>query len=55
MNKKLRILLTAIGLFVYQSQTFAQTPNFSGTWVLNFEKSNLDKNDNLNGLTVNPS
>ncbi|MBL0355420.1 MAG: hypothetical protein IPP72_00355 [Chitinophagaceae bacterium] len=51
MSKKLRILLTVIGLFVYQLQTFAQAPNFSGTWVLNFEKSNLDKNDNLNGLT----
>ncbi|MBL0145431.1 MAG: hypothetical protein IPP48_06390 [Chitinophagaceae bacterium] len=51
MNKKLGILLTVIGLFVYQLQTFSQTLNFSGTWVLNFEKSILDKNDNLNGLT----
>ena len=37
--------------FVFQSQIFAQAPNFTGTWVLNFEKSKLDKGDNLNGLT----
>jgi hypothetical protein len=36
---------------VFQVQVFAQTPDFTGTWVLNFEKSNLDKTDNLNGLT----
>jgi predicted glycosyltransferase involved in capsule biosynthesis len=36
---------------VLQGQIFAQTPDFTGTWVLNFEKSNLDKTDNLKGLT----
>ena len=50
MNTKLKILLLIIG-FLFHSQLFAQTPNFTGTWVLNFEKSNLDKSDNLNGLT----
>jgi hypothetical protein len=29
-------------LILYQSCTFAQIPNFSGTWVLNFEKSKLE-------------
>lgn len=37
--------------FVLQSQIFAQSPNFTGTWVLNFQKSELDTTDNLNGLT----
>jgi hypothetical protein len=36
---------------VFQEQVFAKTPDFTGTWVLNFEKSNLDKTDNLKGLT----
>ena len=51
MKNKIKILLTVLGLLVYQSQIFAQTPNYTGTWVLNFEKSKLDKSDNLNGLT----
>lgn len=38
----MRILLTVLGLFVYQSSIFAQTPNFTGTWILNFEKSKLE-------------
>ena len=50
MNTKLNILLLIIG-FLFHSQLFAQNPNFTGTWVLNFEKSNLDKSDNLIGLT----
>jgi hypothetical protein len=36
---------------VFQVQIFAKPPDFTGTWVLNFEKSNLDKTDNLKGLT----
>lgn len=50
MNNKIKILLLLLG-FLFQSQIFAQTPNFTGTWVLNFEKSKLDMTDNLNGLT----
>ena len=40
-----------LGLIAFHFYGFTQTPNFSGTWVLNFEKSQLDKTDNLNGLT----
>ena len=50
MTTKLKLLLLLLG-FVFQSQIFAQTPNFKGTWVLNFQKSKLDTTDNLNGLT----
>jgi hypothetical protein len=50
MKTKLKILLLLLG-FLFQLQIFAQIPNFTGTWVLNFEKSRLDKSDNLNGLT----
>jgi hypothetical protein len=50
MIDKLKYILLLFCL-VLQEQVFAQTPNFTGTWVLNFEKSNLDKTDNLKGLT----
>ena len=50
MNIKQKFLMLLLG-FVFQSQIFAQTPNLTGTWVLNFEKSKLDSTDNLNGLT----
>lgn len=50
MTAKLKFLLL-LTCIVFQSQIFAQTPNFTGTWVLNFEKSKLDTTDNLNGLT----
>jgi hypothetical protein len=50
MIAKLKYLLLLLGL-VFQSQIFAQPPDFTGTWVLNFKKSNLDKIDNLKGLT----
>jgi len=42
MKDKLNILLTILGLFAYHSQISAQTPNYTGTWVLNFEKSTLE-------------
>lgn len=42
------MLLLGLG---FQLQMFAQRPNFTGTWVLNFQKSKLDTTDNLNGLT----
>ena len=50
MTTKLKLLLLLLGLG-FQSQIFAQTPDFTGTWVLNFQKSKLDTTDNLNGLT----
>ena len=50
MIDKLKYILLLFCL-VFQEQVFAQTPDFTGTWVLNFEKSNLDKTDNLKGLT----
>jgi len=50
MINKLKYILLLFYL-VFQVQVFAQTPDFTGTWVLNFEKSNLDKTNNLNGLT----
>jgi hypothetical protein len=49
MKNKIKILLTVLGLFVYQSQISAQTPNYTGTWVLNLEKSKLENRPN--GLT----
>ncbi|MBS1600043.1 MAG: hypothetical protein JST75_17590 [Bacteroidetes bacterium] len=41
MKNRIKILLTLIGLFFYQFQLFAQTHNYSGTWVLNNEKSKI--------------
>ena len=49
MKNTIKILITVIGLFVCQAKIFAQTPNYSGTWVLNFEKSKLEHKPN--GLT----
>ena len=42
MNSKIKILLTLVVFFVFRSQTFTQKPNYTGTWVLNLEKSNLE-------------
>jgi hypothetical protein len=42
MKNKIKFLLTIIGILFCHSQVFSQTSNFSGTWVLNFEKSNLE-------------
>ena len=50
MKKTTKLLLTTIVFSVYSVILFGQTPNFSGTWILNFEKSQLeDKNDGLTG------
>ena len=49
MNKKIGYLLLLPGLFVFHSQIFSQTPNYSGTWVLNLDKSRLE--DKSNGQT----
>ena len=42
MKSRIKILLIVLGSFVYQSQILAQTPNYTGTWVLNLEKSTLE-------------
>lgn len=49
MNKFYLFLLTALTVVAFQNRSQAQT-NFSGTWVLNMEKSKLeDKTDGLTG------
>jgi hypothetical protein len=42
MKSKIKILLAVLGLFIYQSQIFGQALNYTGTWVLNLEKSKLE-------------
>lgn len=49
MNILLKFFLTFLGVFIFHAADFAQTPDFSGTWVLNFEKSKLEHIPN--GLT----
>jgi hypothetical protein len=49
MNNKIKILLTVLGFIVYLSPAFSQKPNYTGTWLLNFEKSKLE--DKTTGLT----
>ena len=45
----LKCFLALLGLIVFHFYGFTQTPNFSGTWILNFEKSKLE--DKIDGLT----
>jgi hypothetical protein len=42
MNTKIKFLPTILIIFLCQSQTFAQKPNFTGTWMLNLEKSKFE-------------
>jgi hypothetical protein len=42
MKQVVQILLIAIALLGFQLNVFSQTPNYSGTWVLNLEKSKLE-------------
>jgi len=42
MKSRVNILLIVLGSFICESQIFAQTPNYTGTWVLNLEKSTLE-------------
>lgn len=35
-------LLIVLCFFVYQSASFAQKPNYTGTWILNLEKSKFE-------------
>ena len=41
MKNRVKIILVLTGLFFYQFQILAQTSNYSGTWVLNNEKSKI--------------
>ena len=41
MNSKIKILLTLVVFLFSRSHTFAQ-PNYTGTWVLNLDKSKLE-------------
>jgi hypothetical protein len=41
-EKTARHIAFLIGLFLLHFQTFSQAPRFTGTWVLNFEKSKLE-------------
>lgn len=48
MEKTIKPLLLVILSIMYGSLIFGQMPDFTGTWVLNFEKSKLeDKSDEL--------
>ena len=49
MKSKIKVLLTVLGSLICQSQIFAQTADYTGTWVLNLEKSTLE--DPPKGLT----
>ena len=42
MKQKIKIVLILLGLIIYQNVIIAQTPDFSGTWILNLEKSQLE-------------
>jgi hypothetical protein len=44
MRRKIKILLTVLGFLICQTQAFSQRPNYSGTWILNFQKSKLEAN-----------
>ena len=49
MKKTTNLVLTTIILIAFNSSIFGQAPNFSGTWILNFEKSKLE--EKTEGLT----
>jgi hypothetical protein len=49
MKNGIKTLLLILGLFAYQSRISSQTPDYTGTWVLNLEKSTLEHPPN--GLT----
>ena len=42
MTTKIKRLLLALTLLVFQVTTFAQKNNYTGTWILNLEKSKLE-------------
>jgi hypothetical protein len=49
MTVKIKFFLAVLTLLGCQAKIFAQTPNYTGTWVLNLEKSKLEHRPN--GLT----
>ena len=50
MRKTTKLLLLSISLIGLNLSIFGQEPNFSGTWILNFEKSKLEgKPERLTG------
>ena len=49
MKKTTKLVVTTIILIAFNSSIFGQAPNFSGTWILSFEKSKLE--DQAEGLT----
>ena len=49
MKNEIKNLLLILFFFVTKSSSFAQKPNYTGTWVLNFGKSKLE--DKTVGLT----
>jgi hypothetical protein len=51
MRNIIKMMLTVLALFVFQSHTLAQQTDFSGTWILNFQKSTLEYH--AEGLTGN--
>ena len=42
MTTRLKFVLAVLVLIVHQAETFAQKNNFTGTWILNLEKSKLE-------------
>ena len=42
MKTRINIFLTVLGVFIYVSGLIAQTPNYTGTWLLNLKKSQLE-------------
>ena len=42
MKRKLSTYLAVFGLVLQYAQAFAQAPDFTGTWILNLEKSKLE-------------
>jgi hypothetical protein len=42
MMNRIALLLMIVGFLVGHSQAFAQRPDFTGTWILNLEKSKLE-------------
>jgi len=44
MSRKIKFLLTLLWFLICQIQALSQKPNYSGTWKLNLQKSNLEAN-----------
>lgn len=42
MKNNLKFFSAVIMLFAFHQTIFAQIPNYTGTWILNFEKSKLE-------------